>query len=294
MDMGLARFLVVSMLKNRNMLFWGVAFMLMWILVGAFVFTSDFPKLPQPYMDEAVRLYTADWASFVIVYEPSGVLIGLLYTLIYQTAGITYLRKYGRLTPTRFIASYYLGMIAPSLISSLVLIASIVLLFYAGFRYHGFNIPILAVLPKDPILGTAEVVGLAILVSLFMEAILFLLGIAALNVSLRQVSRLSFIPYILTFISYFIYLYLNVPKWVILLDPFMGFMGIIVTVYSGFSNIPSYLVVNAVHNGLEIGKAVPLTYGIVSAVIWTIIPTILAIPLVMRIKYKPPEEVREF
>ncbi len=242
-------------------------------------------------MNYAVRLYTADWAAFIAVYEPAGVLIGLLYTLIYQTAGIAYLRRYGRLTPSKLIASYYLGMITPSLIISSVLIAATIGLFYAGFKYYlGFNIPLSAVLPKDWALGIAEVIGLSILASLFMQAVLFLLSVGALNLSLKQIARIAFIPYILAFISYFVYLYINLPGWAILINPFMGLMGAIATVYSGFNYIPSYL---AVGSNMEISKAVPLTYGIASVIIWTILLTAFVIPLITRIRYKPPEEIRE-
>ncbi|GGP20986.1 hypothetical protein GCM10007981_11270 [Thermocladium modestius] len=73
--MGLAKFLVTAELRNKNMLFWGIGWMLIWIIMGAFLFNSSFPKLAQPYMDEAVKMYTADWLAFVIVYEPTGVLI---------------------------------------------------------------------------------------------------------------------------------------------------------------------------------------------------------------------------
>ncbi|WP_054848779.1 hypothetical protein [Vulcanisaeta sp. JCM 14467] len=52
MPMGLTKYLVRAELTNRNMLFWGVGYMLLWIIMGAFLFTKGFPKLPQPYMDE--------------------------------------------------------------------------------------------------------------------------------------------------------------------------------------------------------------------------------------------------
>lgn len=293
MSMGLAKYLVKAGLTNRAMLFWGVGFMLLWIFLGAFVYTNDFPKLPQPYMDEAVRLYTGDWAAFVIAYEPSGVLIGLLYMLVYQTAGMAYLRRYGRLKPTKFITSYYLGMIAPSLILSLILIILIIVMYYAGFNYHGFDIPLSAVLPKNPVLGTAEVIGLSLLTSLFMESILFLLGIVTLNISLRHVSRIAFIPYILVFISYFVYLSLKLPNWAIVLDPFMGIIGTIATVYVGLDYVPSQLRAMTSSDYIKISKAMPLAYGVASIIIWTVVFTVLAIPLITSVRYRPPEEIRE-
>ena len=295
MPMGLTKYLVRAELTNRNMLFWGVGYMLLWIIMGAFLFTKGFPKLPQPYMDEAVRLYTGDWTALIIAYEPSGVLIGLLFMLVYQTAGMAYLRRYGRLTPTKFITSYYLGMVISSLVLSLLLVASTIAIFYVGFRYYlGFDIPLSAVLPKDPVLGIAKVIGLSLLTFLFMGSLLFLLGVASLNASLRQVYRISMIPMIIVFISYFMYLYLKLPNWAILLNPFMGIMGTIATVYMGLNHMPSRLVVTTSGNYMEISKAIPLTYGIASIIIWTVVFTALAIPLITRVRYRPPEEIREF
>ncbi|WP_252900284.1 hypothetical protein [Vulcanisaeta sp. JCM 14467] len=45
---------------------------------------------------------------------------------------------------------------------------------------------------------------------------------------------------------------------------------------------------------MEISKAIPLTYGIASIIIWTVVFTALAIPLITRVRYRPPEEIREF
>ncbi len=62
----------------------------------------------------------------------------------------------------------------------------------------------------------------------------------------------------------------------------------------GLNHMPSRLVVTTSSNYMEISKAIPLTYGIASIIIWTVVFTALAIPLITRVRYRPPEEIREF
>ena len=290
--MGLARYMVLSGLRNKNMWFWGFAWMLMWIIFGAFFFSRDFAKIPSPYLGEAARFYTADWAAGIATYEPTGFLVGLLYTLVYQTGGIAYLRRYGKLTPGRLIYSYYLAMVIPSLALSSLLMALTVSLFYVGFRYQGLDVSISSFLPKEPAPGLAEVLGLSVLASLFTQALLFLMAVAALNVSPKHVGRLAFIPMMLVFVSFYAYMFLDMPDWAILANPFMAIQGAIAAVYGGMGHLPSHLVMGG--NGpLDIGKAVPLYYDVISIIAWTALLTALSIPLILRIKYRPAEELRE-
>ncbi|MCY0891870.1 MAG: hypothetical protein OWQ51_13060 [Pyrobaculum arsenaticum] len=44
---------------------------------------------------------------------------------------------------------------------------------------------------------------------------------------------------------------------------------------------------------MDVGKAVPLYYDVVSVVAWIALLTALSIPLILRIKYRPAEELRE-
>lgn len=290
----MAKYLVSSQLKNENLWFWGFAWSLMWILLGAFVFNKDFVEIPRPYLDEAVRYYTAAWTPFFVVYVSSGVFVGLLYALVYQTGGIAYLRRYGKLTPGKLIYSYYLAMIIPSLALSSLLIALIASLFYIGFRHHGLDAALSSVLPKDPALGLAEVFGLSVLAFLFMQSLLFLMGVIALNTSPRHVGRMSFIPMMLTYVSYFTYLYLNMPSWALLINPFTAMLSAIAAVYAGMDYLPSQLIMRyEAGAGLMVDKAAPLYYGVLSAIAWTALLTALSIPLILRIEYKPAEELRE-
>lgn len=287
----MAKYMALSGLKSRSLWFWGFAWMLMWILFGAFLFSKDFPKIPQPYLNEAVRFYTADWVAFIAVYEPAGVLVGLLYTLIYQTGGIAYLRRYGRLTPGKLIYSYYLAMIVPSLALSSLLIALTVSLFYIGFRYQGFDVAPSSVLPRDPTLGLAEVLGISVLAFLFMQSLLFLEAVIALNISPKHVGKMAFMPMMLTFVSYYAYLFLDMPGWGILANPFAAIQGAIVAAYSGVGHLPSRLSID--ESGRWMDSAVPLHYDVIVVAVWIALLTALSIPLILRIKYKPAEELRE-
>ncbi len=142
-------------------------------------------------------------------------------------------------------------------------------------------------------LGIIEVMGLALLTSLLMQAILFLLGVAAMNTSLKHVSRIAMIPFIIVFISFYTSLFLSLPEWALLINPFMALMDSIVTTYTGLPpSMPSQLSIN-MSGAPAINHGVPLTYGILSTIAWTIALTAAAVPLINKIKYKPPEEARE-
>ena len=284
--MGLARYMVLSGLRNRNMWFWGFGWMLMWIVFGAFIFNAEFTEIPQQFWEDAVRYYTAFWSAFIITNTSAATLVGLLNTLVHQAGGVVYLQKYGRLTPGRLVASYYAGMLIPSLIFSLVLIALTTALFYVGFRHHGIYVDLSAVLPKDPIWGTAAVVGLALLAFVFAQSLVFLMGVAALSVSPRHVLRISYLPLMLVFASYLAYVFLPMPSWAFFVNPFLTLIGTIGAAYGGLDRLPSNLAGQP--NGImTMGDAVSII------IVWTAALTALAIPMTLRIRYSHVEELRE-
>ena len=44
--MPLIKYYIKGMLSNRNLWFWGVAFMLFWLVLGGFVFSRGIPSTP--------------------------------------------------------------------------------------------------------------------------------------------------------------------------------------------------------------------------------------------------------
>ncbi|WP_143701303.1 hypothetical protein [Vulcanisaeta thermophila] len=280
--MGLTKYLIVRSLRNRNTLLWGYAFSIFWITVGAFIFTKNFSSIPPQYLSDVTRLYTADWLTFAIPYMGSVVAVGFLQTLVYQTAAVAYLRRFGMLSPWKYLLSYYTAMTALIIIVSFTVAPLNIVLQYLGFNYNGMHVGLDVVAPKTW-LGFAELLGVSILSALFMVSLVLLLYVIVLNTDVSNATFVDFIPMFLTYVFYFLYLYMELPHWLIVLSPFTAIMGLITATYIN-TGVPVTLMSETI--------TLNPIYALSSLTAWIVALSLLSVILILRIKYVPPEKLR--
>src|ERR1700730_12716635 len=98
--MPLIKYYIKGMLSNRNLWFWGVAFMLFWLVLGGFVFSRGIPSTPG-----ALLAYTASWYGIIVTFSLSSLAISIAYTIYYASCSLVYAFKYTRLTPMSYVTT---------------------------------------------------------------------------------------------------------------------------------------------------------------------------------------------
>ncbi len=287
MRMGLLKYLVTTSLRSRNMWFWGIFWSLFWVIMGAFLF-----KVPPIYAKYLARDYMDSWTVFVFAYMPSGVVIGYMYSLIYGTAGVAYLRRFGRLTPLKYVGSYYLAMLIVSSILSAITYVLALIIMYAGYRYHGIDVPFSSLFPNGS-LGALGFMGAVSLNIVFMTSLLLTLYIVGLRLP-KYLSRISFIPMLLVFLFFYLY-FIKLNKIVILVSPITALIGLMYSTYAGFNGVVNTVMLNS-YNGtlMQPSAIVPYWEAALTVLLWTIALTSIGVKIVTSIRYAPPEEMREF
>jgi hypothetical protein len=212
------RFYLRNILSDWYFWFWAVAFMALWLFMGAYVygaritieeFSKQFPEgTPGTIINEAwnkaILHYTAGWYGSIALFSMSSVTIGLVYYIYYSTIPIRYLTKYSKATTTKFYTGFTLAAITGVVVCTIVLLVTTILLysyrFYgAEFKdYHGLPVPVFKnlVLPENPVgvLATTIVGGV----------LMYFIGatVALLVIVLKKPKTLGlagFIPHVLSF-----------------------------------------------------------------------------------------------
>ena len=289
--MGFIRYLVLrASLANKNVWFWGVFFSLFWIILAAYIFTRGGGNI-QYGVTDAARQYMADWLTFASVYMPTGLMVGYLYMLVYSTGAIPYFIRFGRLKPLKYLASYYIAMVAVTLILAAIIIAMAIPIMWSGFNYNGVHVSVGSLLPTSAV-DALGFVGVIALNAVFMSALMFLVFLLALRLP-KHITRIAFIPMYLFFIFYFLYMFGSIPKAAIPLVPLVGLLGLMVSTYTGYNGVPTELAINYnIHGYFIAPSTVPAWQVVAGTLTWIIVLTALSVLIISNIKYEPPELIR--
>jgi len=271
MDLSLEKYRVIRVITNKYNIFWGVLYSAFWILLSAFVFSIQLPKgsSPQVYL-----YFSGGWFSFIAVYLPTAISVGVLTTMVYQTGSIPYLIRFGKLSASRYIISNYLAMLIPSIVFSLI---SLVLTIIAYFMKYN-----IILMPYNIGLVFLSI----ILTSLFVISLDFLLyTIMAKFLGFKQANFISFLPMMLMFALFFSNLYISFPKALLYISPINACLDL--TLYSYSGQEPSTTL------AFPGSETVSPLLDAISITAWIVILTAISMPLVSRIYYRPEEEIRQ-
>ena len=193
--MALIRYYTKGILSNRNLWFWGVAFMIFWLVLGAYSFAHGIPNTK-----EALDAYTSSWYSTVALYSLSSLAISIVYSIYYASSSLAYCFRYTKLTPLSYVGTLVGSSSVLGILLSAIILAATFVMFSAKF---GFNLT-----PSDPV-GAVLVSALA---GVFMMTLAMLLVLIVVNyVGLQSINLVSFVPLLLAFGLGFTQLFSSLP-----------------------------------------------------------------------------------
>lgn len=215
--MALFTYYTKGILSNRNLWFWGVAFMIFWIVLGAYTFAQGIPNTKA-----AVDGYTASWYSTIALYSLSSLAISISYSIFYASSSLVYSFKYTKLKP----ASYVGTLLGSSSVLGVLLSAIMLVCTYALFSERfGFNL-----VPSNPI---AAVLSSALAGVFMMTLSMLLVSIVVNYLGLQSMNLVSFIPLLLAFGLGFSQLFTALPVALTYLSPYNAIDSLLYQAYSG-------------------------------------------------------------
>jgi hypothetical protein len=206
-----------GILSNKNLWFWGVAFMIFWLVLGAYTFAQGLPHL-----QSALIAYTGSWYATIALYSLSSLAIGIAYSIYYASSSLAYGFRYTRLTPSSYVGTLVGSSSILGILLSAIMLVTTYGLFSAKF---GFNLA-----PSDPI--TAVLVSA--LAGVFMMTFAMLLVLIVVNyVGLQSINLVTFIPLILAFGLGFTQLTTALPSTLLYVSPYNAIESLLYQAYSG-------------------------------------------------------------
>ena len=266
----IGKYFLKSMLKNPNLWGWGVLFMLFWIFMGAFVFTSNFPN-----HEIYFKLNAAIWFGLIGLISASTLSTSISYSIYYGNSSLVYAFRFTTLKPSGYISGFMLSTgIIGGVLSGIMLTMTFVLFSYTSGYLLTPSFPYISILA-----GIAAGVFMFLLASIIIVVFNNYLG-------LRNVSFASFIPMILTYLFGFTQFNVGLPSYIIYGSPFTDISDIFVWSYYGH-RVP--LTLEPLNNGIHINPEIQM----VILTIWILILMACSFLLIRRIKPKSIEEGRQ-
>jgi hypothetical protein len=214
--MSLARPYTRALLRNPNILFWGIAFMAFWFVLGAYVFSVGLPSNHASEVD-----YTSAWYAIIALFSLTVVAMSIATSMTYGTSALAFAFRYTRLTPTSFAVSLLAAAAAMGLLFSFIMAGLVSGLFSAHFGT--------VILPVN----LWGLVGASVLAGAFMMGLGAALVLVVVNyLGLRSLSFIEFVPLVLAYIFGFAQLYIALPLAAIYASPWNDIESLL---YQGFS-----------------------------------------------------------
>ncbi|MGC9105585.1 MAG: hypothetical protein ACP5HQ_04075 [Thermoprotei archaeon] len=257
-------------------LFWGVAFTYFWIFMGAFVMSANVPKVAAVY-------YTAAWFGTVLLLSSSSFAVSMSYMLAFQTGGLPYLMRFSKLTPRYYLASLYAASLLVTLVVAAVTTPGVILL----FSYHFGEV----ITPASWGLAILS----ATLAGAFYIPFVLLIEELTLKLSPKVQTAIPFVPLMLSYLSAFTYINLEVG-YAVYLDPFMAIDALAVQSFLtnrmplNYASLttPKYFLLGGTSRGPYFDPAL----AIASVLAWVAVLSLASMALFRRLYYRSPEEAR--
>ncbi len=266
--MNLGRWYAKAMLTNFSLWFWAVAFMAMWLGIGAFLESQGVGPARS-----AVVAYTTSWYAVIVLIALSLLAATIAGSFAYGSAALAYAFRYSRLTPAGYLVSIVGGSALLGLVLNVVLLGATVGMF--GLRFST------TLLPADP----AALLGVSLVGGVFFMALSATLSLLAINhLGLRSADFVGYVPLVLSFVLGNGQVYVAFPRWFLYGSPFNDLTSLLYQGYSG--NTPTVVLGTA---SVPLGW-VPLLVGIF---VWTGGLVGCTLVLLRRIRARQIEERRQ-
>src|SRR5579875_1208235 len=255
--MALITYYTKGILTNRNLWFWGVAFMIFWLVLGAYSFAQGLPR-----QSNILVPYTASWYGTIALYSLSSLAISIAYSIYYASSPLSY-------AGTLVGSSSVLGAIL-----SVIMLVSTYGLFSTRFS--------LRLTPSNPI----EAILISALAGIFMMTLAMFLVLIAVNyVGLQNINLVTFVPLILAYGFGFSQLTTPLPPALLYASPYNAIQSLLFQAYSGLA--PPAQLDNASSSLLQ------WQYLFASLIIWIIMLFLIDSYLLRKIRPRQVEEGRQ-
>jgi hypothetical protein len=192
-------YMLRRIVTNPYVLFWGVAFISFFVVIGAFVISRDLPNL-----EWVKQIYTAAWFGVSVLLSFGAAAVSTTIMISYQTGGLPHLFRFSRLTPAYFLGSLLLGSVLSTLIIGTYMLILVTLLFSYSLKTW--------IAPIDIPL-TYLTLALA---GVFFSSLSLILGGLTARFNRKTSQFVNFIPLILSYLFGYAYLYMDLGKSVYL------------------------------------------------------------------------------
>lgn len=264
----ITKYFIKNIITNKSLWAWGVFFSVFWLFMGAFVFGFELSS-------KSVSLYTAAiWYAIIALISTSTISTTVAFSVYYASSSLSYVFRFTELKPYKYVMNFIFAAIITGLIMGTFIMVFTSLFFGLKSGYR--------LIPVFPL----EALSIYLLSSIFMFLLALILIIIINNYfSLKNISFVSFIPMILTFIFAFTQLSISLPKYLIYLSPFTEISNLLFYLFYGHDSV-------MVFNNPFSGTINPhLLIIFLSA--WIIVLLICGIILIRKIKPVNIEEGRQ-
>ncbi len=260
------KYIIKSLLKNKAVWFWGVMYVIIWLLMGVFLWSSTVNK-------EYLKEYAGIWYAIDSIFSISFVSVSLSYGMYYSSTSLAYLFKNSSLKPSKYYFNYLISVGLFFVIIGTVLEFIETILFKIKFG--------IIILPSNFYLS---------ILLFFVSGIIFysfsIVLVILINnyVGLKNISFVSFIPMILGMFFGYSALYVKIPDYLLYTNFYTPTLYLYL--YSYVLKTP-WIILSDPFSG-----NVNLDFCILSLLIWLAILIFMSIYLLTKIRASDIEEAR--
>ncbi len=259
-----------SLLTNKSLWGWGVLFMGFWLVLGAYIFVQS----GEIATAQAALAYTADWYGIIALFSLSSLSTSIAYSIYYASPALAYCFRYTKLRPITYLlnllgSSSFLGVFL-----SLIMLGGTYALYSTRF---GFNLK-----PSDI---PAAVIFSALSGAFMLALSSFLVLVVNNYLGLRNVSFVSFVPLLLSYVFGFGQLFTSLPTVLLYSSPMTAMIDLLYHFYSGYA--PTVVLTNP--------SSAALDWRLMAASLtaWTLVLLLTSGFLLGRIRPRSIEEARQ-
>ena len=267
--MNLWRWYTKAILTNRSLWFWGVAFMLFWIVIGAF-----FESQGMVLSGSGLLAYAGAWYVIIVLFSLSMLASVIAVSLTYGSSALAYSFRFTALTPNGYFLSIVGGSAVLGLFLTFLMLGGTVGVF--GARFDATIVP--ANIPA--------IIGVSLLAGVFYMALTTTLMLVVINyLGLKSTSFAGYVPLLFSYAFGLGQIYVRFPSWVLYGSPFNDLTSLL---FQGFTGAPTPV---RISNATQAVLSWPLLA--IGLLAWILVLSVLAALLLRRIRARQLEEGRQ-
>jgi hypothetical protein len=265
----LTRFYAKSLLTNRSLWFWGVAFGIFWLVIGAFLESGGLSLTGIGLAD-----YAGGWFVIIVLLSLSFLAGVISLSLTYGSYALAYSFRYTRLTPGGYFVSVLIASGLLGFCLSFLMLGGTVALF--GLRFDS------AVVPSN----LPGLIATSLAAGVFYMALATTLMLLVINyLGLKNTSFVNYLPLLFSYAFGLGQVYARLPNGLLYASPFNDITSLL---YQGFTGAATPAEISGAYTAV---LDWPLLAASLAA--WTVALSVLAALLLRRIRPRQLEEGRQ-